>query len=56
MKVCGCRMVGEDFSLDISAVFPLYGHFDCIFCCIIHRQVGGVWGDLKSPHTPFNVH
>ena len=42
--------LGEGFSLDILAVF-LYSHFDCLFFCIVHRQVGGVWGDLKSPHT-----
>ena len=26
-------------ALDILAVFPLYGHFDCLSCRIIHRQV-----------------
>ena len=31
--------LGKDFALDILAVFPLYGHFDCLFCSIIHRQV-----------------
>ena len=31
--------LGKDFALDILAVFPLYGHFDCLFCRIIHRQV-----------------
>ncbi len=39
-------------ALDILAVFPLYGHFDCLFCRIIHRQVSGGWGDVESPH-PF---
>ena len=24
---------------DILALFPLYGHFDCLFCRIIHRQI-----------------
>lgn len=24
---------------DILAVFPLYSHFDCLFCRIMHRQV-----------------
>ena len=32
-------MLVKDFALDILAVFPLYGHFDCLFCRIIHRQV-----------------
>ena len=46
--------LGEDFALDILAVFPLYGYFDCLFCRIIHRQVSGGWGELKSPHPlPF---
>ena len=31
--------LGKDFALDILAVFPLYGHFDCLFCRIMHRQV-----------------
>ena len=31
--------LGKDFALDILAVFPLYGHFDCLFCSILHRQV-----------------
>ena len=31
--------LGKDFALDILAVFPLYGHFDCIFSCILYRQV-----------------
>ena len=44
--------LGKDFALDIFAVFPLYGHFDCLSCRIIHRQVSGGLGDLKSPH-PF---
>ena len=26
-------------ALDILAVFPLYGHFDCLSCRIIHRQI-----------------
>ena len=43
-------MLVKDFALDILAVFPLYGHFDCLFCRIIHRQVSGRWGELKSPH------
>ena len=30
---------GKDFALDILAVFPLYGHFYCLFCSILHRQV-----------------
>ena len=46
------KWLGKDLALDILAVFPLYGHFDCIFCCIIHRQVSGGWGDVESPH-PF---
>ena len=46
------KWLGEGFALDILAMFPLYGHFDCLFCRIIHRQVSGGWGDLKSPH-PF---
>ena len=33
-------------------MFPLSGHFNCLFCCIIHRQVSGGWGDVESPH-PF---
>ena len=47
--------LGKDFALDILAMLPLYGHFDCIFCCIIHRQVSWGWGDLRSPH-PFTVY
>ena len=31
--------LGKDFALDILAVFPLYGHFDCLFCSIIYRQI-----------------
>ena len=31
--------LGKGFALDILAVFPLYGHFDCIFSCILYRQV-----------------
>lgn len=31
--------LGKDFALDILAVFPLYGHFYCLFCRIIHRQI-----------------
>ena len=31
--------LGKDFALDILAVFPLYGHFYCLFCSIMHRQV-----------------
>lgn len=31
--------LGKDFALDILTVLPLYGHFDCLFCSIIHRQV-----------------
>lgn len=31
--------LGKDFALDILAVFPLYGHFACLFCRIIHRQI-----------------
>ena len=31
--------LGKDFALDILAVFPLYGYFDCLFCRIIHRQI-----------------
>ena len=42
------ELLGKDFALDILAVFPLYGHFDCIFCCIIHRQVSGGWEELYS--------
>ena len=46
--------LGKDFALDFLTVFPLYCHFDCLFCCIIHRQVSGGWGDLKSSHPlPF---
>ena len=41
----------QDIALDVLAVFPLYSHFDCLFCSIIYRQISGVWGDLKSPHT-----
>ena len=48
--------LGEGFSLDFLAVFPLYSHFDCLFCNIIYRQISGGWGDLKSPHPSFNVH
>ena len=33
------KWLGKDFALDILAVFPLYGHFDCLFCRIMHRQV-----------------
>ena len=31
--------LGKGFTLDILAVFPLYGHFDCLFCSILYRQV-----------------
>ena len=31
--------LGKDFALDILAVFPLYSHFDCLFCNIIYRQI-----------------
>ena len=31
--------LGKGFALDILAVFPLYGHFDYLFCCILYRQV-----------------
>ena len=44
--------LGKDFALDILAVFPLCGHFDCLSCRIIHRQVSRGWGDVESPH-PF---
>ncbi len=27
--------LGKDFALDILAVFPLYGHFDCISTSIV---------------------
>ena len=27
--------LGKGFALDILAVFPLYSHFDCLFCCVI---------------------
>lgn len=47
--------LGEGLSLDFLAVFPLYGHFDCLFCRIIHRQVSGGWGDVESPH-PFDFY
>ena len=30
-------------------------HFDCLSCRIIHRQVSGGWGELKSPH-PFSFY
>ena len=33
------KRLGEGFSLVILAVFPLYGHFGCLFCRIMHRQV-----------------
>ena len=46
------KWLGNDFALDILAVFPLYGHLDCLFCCIIHRQVSRRWGDVDSP-LPF---
>ena len=42
--------LGKDFALDILAVFPLYNLFSYLFCRIIHRQVSGGWGELKSPH------
>ena len=44
------KWLGKGFALDILVIFPLYGHFGCLFCRIIHRQVSGGWGDLKSPH------
>ena len=31
--------LSNGFSLDILAVFPLYSHFDCLYCRIIYRQV-----------------
>ena len=40
--------LGKGFTLDILAVFPLYGHFDCLFCSILHRQVSGGWEELYS--------
>ena len=46
------KWLGKGFALDILAMFSLYGHFDCLFCSIIYRQVNGGWGDLNSPH-PF---
>ena len=46
------KWLGKDFALDILAVFPLYCHFDCLFCRIMHRQVNRRWGDVESPH-PF---
>ena len=55
MKEFGVEWLGKDFALDILAVFPLHCHFDCLFCCIIHRKISGGWGDLKSPH-PFAVY
>jgi hypothetical protein len=33
------KWLGKGFALDFFAVFPLYKHFDCLSCRIIHRQV-----------------
>lgn len=44
--------LGKDFALDIPAMSVVHNILDCLFCSIIHRQVSGGWGDLKSPH-PF---
>ena len=41
---------GEQEYSHSLAVFPLHGHFDCLFSRIIHRQVSRGWGDLRSPH------
>lgn len=49
------KWFGKDLVLDILAEFPLYSHFACLFCRIIYQQIGGGWGDLKSPH-PFTVY
>ena len=50
------KWLGKDFALDFLAEFPLYSHFDCLSCRIIHRQVSGGWGDFMSPHPSFYVH
>lgn len=33
------KWLGKDFALDILAVFPLYGHFYCLFCSIVNKEV-----------------
>ena len=48
MKELVVEWLGKDFALDILAVFSLYGHFDCLFCSILHRQVSGGWEELYS--------
>ena len=47
--------LGEDFALDILAVFPLYCHFDCLFCHIIHRQVKKAKLTIRTSTWPLMI-